>query len=321
MVIGREKTPWVSFCMSTFKRPGILENQLRLILQQTFQDFEVVISDNDPEMSAEVIVKSIGDPRLKYFSNGVNLGMAKSFNKSIERATADYIVMITDDDPVIPEMLEIFHGLIKRYSGFSIYMGCERTGKGADEVEVFGKNELGFQILNPVLTPNILWSSCVLRKDAAKAVGGMPDYGSPHLADHALLMLCGCINGGVMINRMFSNLTSHGMNFSKGNVHLYYIACLEFYNLILKTDRKKTYIKNGEDALILHLHRWFIVSMFVLRKYYTYKNKSKEMISQVEAEVKKMLSLPFMKTVRHRYYLKLAIFYLKMPLYVLKILR
>lgn len=315
------KAPWVSFCISTYRRPEILKNQLTLILKQTFKDFEVVISDNDPEMSAGLTVKSIDDPRLKYFPNGTNLGMTKSFNKSIERATADYIVMITDDDPLIPEMLETFYNLVERHPGLGIYIGCVRTGKGEDEVEIFDKNEFGFQILNPGLTPNILWSSCVLRRDVARKVGGMPDYGSPHLADHALLMLCGCTNGGVMVNKMFSSLTSHGMNFSKGNVHLYYIACLEFYNLISKSDRNRTYIKNGQDALVMHLHRWFIVSMFVLRKYYTYRDKNKEMIGLVNSEAKKMLSLPFMKKARFRYYLKLVVFHLKIPLYKLKILR
>jgi len=43
--------PWVSFCMSTYKRPEFLRKQIEGILQQTFTDFEIVISDNDPEGS------------------------------------------------------------------------------------------------------------------------------------------------------------------------------------------------------------------------------------------------------------------------------
>ena len=307
------KMPWVSFCISTYKRPQLLQNQIELILQQTFQDFEIIVSDNDPEMSAASIIKSTNDPRVKYFSNGMNLGMTKSFNKSIERAMADYVVMVTDDDPVVPDMLEIFHKLIECYPGFGIYLGCERKGKDRDKIEIFDNEEFGFEILSPTLTPNILWSSCVLRRDVVLKVGGMPDYGSPHLADHALLVLCGGVDGGLLINRMFSNLTSHQMNFSKGNVHLYYVGCLEFYNLISKSDKSLTFIKNGRNALILHLHRWFIVSMFVLRNYYTYEEPNKSVVSQLTSEGEKILRLPFMKNARLRYYLKLVMFYLKMP--------
>ena len=86
MQTGVTEIPWVSFCMSTYKRPGLLKTQLSSILQQTFSNFEVVISDNDPDCSARDTVSSFQDIRLQYFSNIENLGMIKSFNKSIERA-------------------------------------------------------------------------------------------------------------------------------------------------------------------------------------------------------------------------------------------
>ena len=72
--------------MSTYKRPVLLEKQLKSILLQSYHNFEVVISDNDPGRSAEEIVLKLGDPRLKYYANSENLGMIRSFNKSIERS-------------------------------------------------------------------------------------------------------------------------------------------------------------------------------------------------------------------------------------------
>ena len=117
------KKPWVSFCMSTYKRPVFLKHTLQSILAQTFSDFEVIVSDNDPERSAEIVVKTINDPRVLYFSNTDNLGMIKSFNKSIERSHADFIVMITDDDPVYPDLLETFYQLTKEFPGYGMYLG------------------------------------------------------------------------------------------------------------------------------------------------------------------------------------------------------
>ena len=43
--------PRVSFCMTTYKRPEILKATLGMISQQTFTDFEVIISDNDVDNS------------------------------------------------------------------------------------------------------------------------------------------------------------------------------------------------------------------------------------------------------------------------------
>lgn len=321
MNTGEAENPWVSFCMSTYKRPELLKTQLSIILKQTFTDFEVVISDNDPDCSARNIVSGFQDIRLQYFSNVENLGMNKSFNKSIERTRGRYVVMITDDDPVLPEMLESFHKIINENPGFGIYCGCERAGVEKGKVEKFGHHDFVFQLLHPLRTKNLLWSSCLLDAQILKDTGGMPNYGSPHLADHVMLALCGGVNGGVMINQMFSQLTEHDNNFSKTNIDLYYIACQEFYRLIISSFDEKAYIQLGENALLKHLERWFITYSFALKKYYTHSSPDEQKIKSIKADAKKVLALPFMQQVRNRYYLKLAIFNLKSVLIQLRLLK
>src|ERR1700761_4812840 len=103
--------PWVSFCMSTYRRPDLLKATLTRIRQQSFADFEVVISDNDPQGSAEPVVAALQDARFRYFPNGTNLGMVSSFNKSIERSKGRFIVTITDDDPAYPDMVQTLYDL------------------------------------------------------------------------------------------------------------------------------------------------------------------------------------------------------------------
>lgn len=320
MANENDETPWVSFCLSTYKRPSLLKVQLESILQQSFKNFEIVISDNDPDRSGENIVKLIGDARLEYFNNVQNLGMIKSFNKSIERSRAAYVITITDDDPIVPDMLDVFYNLIKKHPGFGIYIGCSRTGKENENVEVFNNQEFLFQVLNPTLTKKMLWSSCIINKDILLSIGGIPDYKGLHLADHAMMALCGTINGGVIINKMFGAFTSHENNFSKGNIDLYFLACTQFYSLITGKVKKDLYIKNGENALVMHLQKWFIISMFSLRKHFTYANKQGLVVNKINIESRRIMTLNFMKSIKMRYYAKLIIFYFKKPLYVLNIL-
>src|SRR5207342_1329115 len=110
--------PWVTFCMTTYKRPDFLRKQIRGILNQTFQDFSIIISDNDIGASAKRIVEDYNDPRIQYFVNENNLGMVKSFNRSLAKAESEYVVMITDDDPVYPDMLQRLHDLSVEYPGY-----------------------------------------------------------------------------------------------------------------------------------------------------------------------------------------------------------
>lgn len=209
------KIPWVSFCISTYKRPEILYTQLLLISKQTFTCFEVIVSDNDPEASAGTIVESINDPRFRYFHNEDNLGMIKSFNKSIERSSADFIVMVTDDDPVDIDFLQTFYNLYEAFPDYSIYCGFNRSGKKAGAVEFINKDDFIIEILDPSRTSNFLWSSSVIRKADVVRIGLIPDYGSPHLCDHAFIAMAGSVNGGVIINKMFSSLSKHDSNFNK----------------------------------------------------------------------------------------------------------
>src|SRR3954467_8136038 len=115
--------PFVSFCFTTYKRQEFLKSTLTTVAVQTFTDLEVIVSDNDPEQSGRAVVEGMNDPRFKYFPNETNLGMKKSFNKSLERSSGRFIVMIADDDPVYPDMLETLAKLSKDYPDYGMYMG------------------------------------------------------------------------------------------------------------------------------------------------------------------------------------------------------
>ncbi|HVS97177.1 MAG TPA: glycosyltransferase family 2 protein [Puia sp.] len=307
------RAPWVSFCMSTYRRPELLRLQLERIRQQTMPDFVVVVSDNDPEGSARSVVQSCNDPRILYFHNSTNLGMVKSFNKSLERSGTEFVVMITDDDPVYPSLLAEMRRLIDDYPGYGIYCGCLRPQAGEGKVETFDKDNFVYQLLHPGLTRTILWSSCVLRRDSALAAGGMADYGSPHLADHALLALCGREKGGVMINRMYSEFSSHAANFSKANFESYYVGCREFYALMTRSFPGNALAKGSGNVVVRHLEKWFISMSFNLRRFYTYGRKDREDFRKAVAAMEKILDLPFMRGIYLKYQAKRIVFYLKFP--------
>lgn len=302
--------PYFSFCMSTCRRPGLLRRQIELLLKQSFTDFEVVISDNDPDCSAKGVVDSFKDERLRYFPNNEDLGMIKSYNQSILRSRARYVIMVTDDDRVDAAMGEVFFHVITSIPGHGIYVGCNRNGKTKDGIEVLDKENFIYQLLHPKRTEGLIWSSCVMDKRVLEITGGIPDYRGLHLADHAAMALCGKFNGGVIVNRLYSKWNSHDNNFSKSNIDNYYQGCIEFYNLISGKIPKYMYIK-GDNALNKHLGRWFIVVMFGLRNYFTYQAKDKEMLDQLDHQCSKILQLGFMKHIKGRYRAKLMVFRIK----------
>src|SRR5687768_8915486 len=110
--------PFVSFCFTTYRRQDYLKKTLESIRQQTVGDYEVIVSDNDPEASGKNVVESFNDSRFRYYTNEKNLGMKKSFNRSLEKSKGEFIVMIADDDPVYPDMLETLIQLKNNHPGY-----------------------------------------------------------------------------------------------------------------------------------------------------------------------------------------------------------
>lgn len=302
--------PLVSFCISTYKRPQILSKQLQLLSQQIYTDFEVVISDNDPDKSAEGVVNSLHDKRYKYYANEVNLGMIKSFNKSIERANTEYIVMITDDDPLNINFLSEMIPLIRDYPCKSLYCGFKRNQTNPNRIELIDREHFPCEVLHPVKNPSIFWTNCILRKDDVVKIGLIPDYGSPHLSDHALLALTGSINGGVVKNKIYSSHFLHDDNYSRGNFETYYAGCIGFYKLMSTYFNDHINSKEIDKTIRLHLRNWFIIMSSSLRRYY-YKQNDIDKSNAIEDFSKRILSLPFMKDAILKFKLKKLIFHIK----------
>ncbi len=315
-----ETKPWASFCMSTYKRPDFLKQQIGKLLQQRFLNFEIVIADNDPEASGQHIAAAFNDNRVKYKCNGENLGMVKSYNQSIERAAGDYIVMVTDDDPVDTDMLQFFHSLQLSNPSFGLYCGILRKEKKISEIEIISKDNFACEILDLSKTISLHWSSCLFKRSVMIEIGKLPDYGSGHLVDHALLAMAGSKNGAVVVNKLFSQIQLHGSNYSKSNFNNYYLSSAGFYNTLnaFFNDFPNKAVINS--AIVSHLHKWFIGGFFSLRKFNTI-NKTDNLnvvIREIDSNAEKILQLPYMRACKKKYKVKKIIFIIKSALGILK---
>jgi len=76
------------------------------VLNQTFQDFELIIVDNYSSDNTESVVKSYDDKRISYFKNQNNGVVGINRNYGIQKSRSEYIAFIDDDDLWLPEKLE-----------------------------------------------------------------------------------------------------------------------------------------------------------------------------------------------------------------------
>jgi glycosyltransferase involved in cell wall biosynthesis len=78
------------------------------VLAQTFQDFEIIISDNASTDSTRKICLeyAAADPRVRYYRNDRNIGGVRNFNRVVEFSSSELFMWFADDDVIAPTYLE-----------------------------------------------------------------------------------------------------------------------------------------------------------------------------------------------------------------------
>jgi glycosyltransferase involved in cell wall biosynthesis len=96
----------VSVGIPTFNRAGLLRQAIQSILQQTFQDFEIIVSDDCSTDDTEVVVASYHDPRIRYQRTATNLQPPRNWNACVRLAQSEFFALLPDDDVYCPQFLE-----------------------------------------------------------------------------------------------------------------------------------------------------------------------------------------------------------------------
>ncbi len=315
--------PLVSFCFTTFKRGAILKNTLESIKLQGYSNYEVIVSDNDPDSGGRPFVESMNDPRFKYFSNGQNLGMKPSFNKSLERSSGEYIVMIADDDPVYPDMLQTLINLRESNPGYGMYMGgcdwfcadkdvarqykldvgtnsCISNEHDLNFVQIFTASDFIRNLLTFKIFSHFLWSTCMVKRDILLNLGGIPDYGTPFLGDYAYMSVSST-QGVVVLNRSLGCQTIHKENFGRNQNEQLPVLTRNFPAYM---ESKLSYLPDWPEIKQLmerFFGLWITGHMAFLHHYYKKNGLDNKSLIEAESEVMKA---DFVNKFRIKYLLK-----------------
>jgi len=99
--------PRVSIGMPVYNGEKYLREAVDSILNQTFSDFELIISDNGSTDRTEEICRTYvaRDPRIRYYRNEENRGAAWNFNRVFKLSKGEYFKWVAADDVCAPEFI------------------------------------------------------------------------------------------------------------------------------------------------------------------------------------------------------------------------
>ncbi len=102
-----DSTPLLSFIVLSYNYEKYIGQTIQSILDQTIQDFEIIVVDDASKDGSCAVVKGFNDPRIRLFRNDMNLGGARSYNRAVQMAQGEWLVNLDADDWIAPNKLGI----------------------------------------------------------------------------------------------------------------------------------------------------------------------------------------------------------------------
>ena len=134
--------PFFSFIIPTRNRSELLKFAIQSCLNQSYKNFEIIISDNNSKDKTKEIVKKFNDPRIVYVNSKKDLDFANSFDNGIKYAKGEYILYLADDEAYISDTLQSLKSIIDDTNAEVISYGRKAHYRHKTEKDYTGSNTL-----------------------------------------------------------------------------------------------------------------------------------------------------------------------------------
>lgn len=156
--------PLVSVCIPTFNREKIIAHTLESVINQSYKNIEIIISDNcSTDGTFEILKKySEKDTRIKLFKMNENKGPVENWKNCFVNSSGQFIKYLWSDDYIDTDFIEKAVNALKDDIGF-VYAPV----KWYDVKSMKIQQNIGFKVAPTVpLTLDFFIESLMLRGDA-----------------------------------------------------------------------------------------------------------------------------------------------------------
>ncbi len=266
--------PKVSILMNCFNGELFLERALSSVMNQTYQDWELIFYNNASTDNSKNIYLSHLDKRFKYYECDTKKNLVEARNSAIQFLTGEWIAILDCDDMWDDNKLET---QINKIS----FEASLRPGLIFSYCNIYKDNqihEMPVKFFNPrnifdnllSLDLSIPWSSVLIKREIFNEIKGFNEL-YPSFHDLDFIIQCSKITNFCCVNKPLVTISHHQNSLSsqeKDNGQYF----LEIINVL------KSYSKNNDHALI-GICKMKVRYLFVLLKNFNLKLFFNELIS------------------------------------------
>ncbi|MCF8169248.1 MAG: glycosyltransferase, partial [Rhodoferax sp.] len=254
--------PLVSVLIPTHNRPDYLELALNSVLNQSYQNIEIVISDNgDDDLSQQRLLPYLDRyPNIKYFKKQ-GLTAKQNFRKCFEIATGEYINYLMDDDLFHPDKIQRMMHYYLNYPNIGLVTSFRQLiDEHGNEIPSIPGTERMFPI-DTVVTGqsfgNLMLTNgtnligepttvLVRKSDVGDAFGTFAGRQYTVLSDIATWLSILATRDCIYISDALSYFRMHGGQDQKDN-SMRVRASMEWFGLLIDSHKQKLFLQDGVD--------------------------------------------------------------------------
>lgn len=155
-------TPTVSVVMPVFNHSAsMLKSAVESILNQTFKDFELIITDGNSNNTNIETISSIKDPRIRYFKTN---GYINCLNLGIQQARGKYIARMDSDDISLPDRLAELVYFMDNNPDVSLCSSITEYYGDAKKIK-YSPNTQEVNLINIIKKQEVVHPAMMFRKD------------------------------------------------------------------------------------------------------------------------------------------------------------
>lgn len=161
----------VSIIMGVYNAKDTLGEAIESIINQTYQNWELIICDDGSTDGSLTVANSYTDPRIVVIKNERNRGLGYSLNRCIEKANGMYIARMDADDISVPSRLEKEVFFLKNNLEYGVVSSIITT------LNTNRKHSMGRVISEPkaedfIIGSPVAHAPSMMRRECIDAAGG-----------------------------------------------------------------------------------------------------------------------------------------------------
>ena len=119
--------PKVSVVIKSYNHAAYVRQCISSVLEQSFQDFEIVVTDDASTDGTAEIIREFKDPRIHLQVLPRNHGISIAMNMTIARTRGEYLAILNSDDFALPGRLEKQVAFLDQNPEVSVLFGFPLT--------------------------------------------------------------------------------------------------------------------------------------------------------------------------------------------------